>query len=406
MALSRDESVAVQRRVLDLHFGSLREGEMMDSETPIIVVGGGIGGLSAAIALRRAGFEAQVFERAPELGEVGAGISLWPNATRLLKRWGVLDDIVTRGFVAERGAMRTPRGNTLHAMRFRERDAPHVLIHRADLHAALSGALPCWAIHLGAEFERFESTGDGVVARFGGLGDVEGRALVGADGIRSAVRRQLLDDGAPVYRGYPVWRGVAETDDGWIELTETLGRGLRFGTVPIGRGRIAWWATANEPEGTHDAPEGRKAKLLRLFGDWHHPIPHLLEGTPEGRMLKNDTHDRPPVRVWGRGAATLLGDAAHPATPNFGQGGCMAIEDGAVLAACLCGQPDDVPAALREFERRRYRRTSSIIRQSLVYGRIGQWANPLAVRARDAIFRLTPRFATGLTLRRLFAFEA
>jgi 2-polyprenyl-6-methoxyphenol hydroxylase-like FAD-dependent oxidoreductase len=219
------------------------------------------------------------------------------------------------------------------------------------------------------------------------------------------VRAQLLGDGPPVYRGYPVWRGVAEAGAGWEELTETLGRGLRFGTVPIGRGRVAWWATANEPEGTDDAPEGRKAKLLRLFGGWHHPIPLLLEATPQAQMLKNDTYDRRPVRGWGRGAVTLLGDAAHPTTPNFGQGGCMAIEDGAVLAACLCDRLDDVAAALRQYERRRYRRTASIIRQSLVYGTVAQWANPLAVRVRDAVFRLTPGAATDFTLARLFAFE-
>ena len=381
---------------------------MSDSDRkPVIIVGGGIGGLSAAIALRRAGFEAQVFERAPEPREVGAGISIWPNASRVLRRWGVLDAAVRRGFPLERGELKSWNGRVLHRMRFAAADdAPGLLIHRADLHAALAAALPPWAVHTGAEFERYEERGDCVRAWFTALGEAEGAALVGADGLRSAVRRQVLGDGAPVYRGYPVWRGVARVGDasGCDVLTETLGAGLRFGVVPLGGGRVAWWATANEPQGMDDGPSV-KAKLLRLFGAWHDPIPMLVDATPESEILKNDTCDRPPVRGWGRGRVTLLGDAAHPTTPNLGQGGCMAIEDAAVLAACLVGRPDDVPAALRDFERRRYGRTTWITRQSLRYGRIAQWASPAAVRLRDLLCRLTPQAATDLTMSRMFAFD-
>jgi 2-polyprenyl-6-methoxyphenol hydroxylase-like FAD-dependent oxidoreductase len=196
-----------------------------------------------------------------------------------------------------------------------------------------------------------------------------------------------------------------EEGDAIDTLTETIGAGQRFGIVPIGGGRVAWWATANEPADADDEPS-RRARLLHLFGAWHRPIPRLIEATPEEEILKNGTFDRPPVRGWGRGRVTLLGDAAHPTTPNFGQGGCMAIEDAAVLASSLVAHPDDLPAALRDFERRRYRRTTWITRQSLRYGRIAQWANPLAVAAREALFRLTPAAATDLTFRRMFAFEA
>jgi 2-polyprenyl-6-methoxyphenol hydroxylase-like FAD-dependent oxidoreductase len=380
---------------------------MTDKSRPILIVGAGIGGLSAAIALRRAGFDAVVFERAPELGEVGAAISLWPNATRMLKKWGILDDVVRRGHVVTEAAMRSADGRRLHRMKFAERDAPCLLIHRADLHAALAAALPPWAVQPGAPFVRYADAGGEVGAHFGGFGGVEGRALVGADGLRSAVRAQVLGDGPPVYRGYPVWRGVARLAPGEPvpEFCETLGAGLRFGTAPVDGGRVGWWATANEPEGTEDGKEGRKPKLLRLFGDWHAPIPRLIDGTPEGEMLKNDAYDRPPVRGWGRGLVTLLGDAAHPTTPNFGQGGCMAIEDAAVLACSLVAAPD-VASGLRAFEAARYGRTTFVTRQSLRYGRVGQWASPAAVRARELIFRLTPTAVTNLTLDRLFAFDA
>ena len=379
---------------------------MTDTAAPAIVVGGGIGGLSAAIALRRAGVQADVYERAPELREVGAGISLWPNATRQLRRWGLLDEVVRRGFPFTGGEMRTPRGEVLTAMPFPPSDAPGVLIHRADLHAVLADALPRWAIRTGAEFERLRETVGGVEADLGEGGTVEGAFLVGADGLRSAVRRQVLGDGEPVYRGYPVWRGVAPAGAvEWPALTETLGRGLRFGIVPIGGGRVAWWATANEAEGTDDPAEGRKAKLLRLFGDWHRPVPQLIDATPEDEVLKNGTYDRPPVRRWGRGRVTLLGDAAHPTTPNLGQGGCMAIEDAAVLARCLT-ETEDVAAALRTFERRRYRRTAWITRESLRYGQIAQWQHAAAVRVREMIFRATPAAVVRSTFGRMVAFDA
>jgi 2-polyprenyl-6-methoxyphenol hydroxylase-like FAD-dependent oxidoreductase len=392
----------------NLGYGTFTMTDTSTSEPakPIAIVGAGIGGLSAAIALRRAGFEACVYERAPELGEVGAGIGLWPNATRLLRRWGVLDEVLRRGHVVEDGALRSADGRTLTRFRFAHAGAPHLLIHRADLHAALVDALPPWAVTTAAELARYEETEGGVRAWLGGVGAVEAAALVGADGIRSAVRAQLLGDGAPVYRGYPVWRGVVRwgEDEPMPELTESLGAGLRFGTVPLGRGRVAWWATANEPAGTDDGPEGRKAKLVRLFRGWHDPVPRLIDATPEGEILKNDTYDRPPVRGWGRGRVTLLGDAAHPTTPNFGQGGCMAIEDAAVLAACLV-ETADVPRALRAYEERRFGRTKWIVEQSRRYGAIGQWASPLAVRVRKALFRLTPQFVTDLTVRKMFAFD-
>ena len=377
---------------------------MLDAGAPAIVVGGGIGGLSAAIALRRAGIQAEVYERAPELREVGAGIGLWPNATRQLRRWGLLDEVMRRGFAFTRGEVRAADGTVLAALPFPAADAPGVLIHRAELHAVLADALPPWVVRTGAEFRRVEPTANGIAAHFADGEWAGGPFLVGADGLWSAVRRHLLDDGDPVYRGYPVWRGVAPAGAvEWRVLTETLGRGRRFGIVPIGGGRTAWWATANEPDGVDDEP-GRKAKLLRLFEDFHPPIPGLIESTPDAALLKNGTYDRPPVRRWGRGRATLLGDAAHPTTPNFGQGGCMAIEDAAMLARCLA-ETDDVAAALRAFERRRYRRTAWITRESLRYGRIAQWQNAAAVRVRDLLLRATPPAVARATLRRMFAFE-
>ncbi|HEX8392294.1 MAG TPA: FAD-dependent monooxygenase [Longimicrobium sp.] len=371
-----------------------------------IVVGGGIGGLSAAIALRQAGVPAQVYERAPALGEVGAGISLWPNATRQLARWGVLDRVLRHGQVIDRCEMRAADGALLSIVRMPAAEVPGVLIHRADLHAALLDALPPWAVSVGASFCRIREEDDRVQADFGPAGRAEGTLLVGADGLRSAVRGLLLADGAPVYRGYGVWRGVtAPGAVEWPALTETLGRGQRFGIVPIGGGRHTWWASANVPENEADPVEGRRERLLERFRGWHSPIPQLIAATPDGEVLRNATYDRPPVRRWGAGRVTLLGDAAHPTTPNLGQGGCMAIEDAAALAAALAGA-DQIPAALRRYERSRFRRTAFITRQSLWYGQFAQAEHAAAIGVRNAMFRLTPPSMTAFAFRRLFSYDA
>ena len=213
-----------------------------------------------------------------------------------------------------------------------------------------------------------------------------GDGLIGADGIRSAVREATLADGAPVYRGYVAWRGVAEFAssgaDGEI-VGESWGRGMRFGFIPRGLGRGGWWATANKPgrqgQATCAETQGQwKKEILARFGKWHAPIPKLLETTPESAILCNAIMDRAPPKVpraWGEGPITLLGDAAHPTTPNMGQGACMAIEDGAVLARAVAEMPD-MAAAFRAYERARLARTAKIVRESLKLGgagAVGEW---------------------------------
>jgi 2-polyprenyl-6-methoxyphenol hydroxylase-like FAD-dependent oxidoreductase len=351
-----------------------------------LIVGAGIGGLTAAIALRRAGVEAEVFERAPELGEIGAGIVLSANATRVLGRLGLLQDVASRGTVIRAAVGYRSGGGAISSLPVDLSDAPSIGLHRAELQQALLAALPRDCIHLGHEFERLEASAGGVTAHFAGGRAASGDVLIGADGLRSRVRARLIGDGEPEYRGYQCWRGVCSLPAGDL-LTESWGAGMRVGLVPVGRRGTAWWCTANEPEDAHEGPGAEKAKLVRLFGRWHAPIPAAIAGTDAAAIIKNAICDRDPVRAWGRGACTLLGDAAHPATPNMGQGGCMAIEDAAVLALCLPGSSDPA-AALRAYERLRFARTADVTRNSRRYGAIGQWENPAAVWLRSLVFRL------------------
>ena len=297
-------------------------------------------------------------------------------------------------------------------------DVPALCARRANLLAALSSALPAECIRTGREFERFEhlehikQKPSGVRVWFADGSSADHDALVGADGLRSRVRQQLFGRIEPVYRGYTVWRGVAQLRykirrgaNIQEANSETWGRGQRFGILDTGDGHITWYATANVSRDHRDAPEGRREELLRLFRGWHDPIANLIAATDETAILKNGACDLPPLRRWGSGRVTLLGDAAHPCTPNLGQGGCMAIEDAAVLAKSL-REEDSVEAALRAYEALRRRRTRHIQQRSLLMGRIGQWESDLMVAGRGMVTSLLPPWLFERNLRRVYAWQA
>lgn len=357
----------------------------MKTKPRVLVIGAGIGGLTAAITLRLAGFTVEVFERAAELKEIGAGIGLSANATRVLQRLSLMQQIVDRGTVIKSVESYTSCGSRLSNMPLNLTDVPAVCLHRAELQQTLLSALPPACVHRGEEFVRLEMTSDGVTACFAGGKKTSGDVLVGADGLRSKVRAQLIGDGAPVYRGYQCWRGVCQLPASEL-LTETFGAGLRVGLVPMGGRGTAWWCTANEAELANDGPDGAKAKLLRWIGNWHPPIPDVIRATDPTAIIKTGIYDRRPVKKWSKGRCTLLGDAAHPTTPNMGQGGCMAIEDSVVLARCLSNF-SDAAEALRVYERLRYARTSQVTKVSRYYGVLGQWKQPGAVWLRNIIIR-------------------
>jgi 2-polyprenyl-6-methoxyphenol hydroxylase-like FAD-dependent oxidoreductase len=360
------------------------------SAGPILIVGAGIGGLTTAIALRQANRDVEIFERAPELKEVGAGIALSPNAMRLLKRLGLMQPILDRGTAINEVVSYTSDGRTISRLATNMTDVPSVCLHRADLQEVLFSALPRECVHFGEPFADFSQTTENVTARFASGRNATGDALIGADGLRSAVRSRILGDGAPVYRGYQCWRGVCSVRAGEM-LTETLGPGIRMGVVPLGRRGTAWWCCANQAEFATDEPEGAKPRLMGWLENWHQPIPEVLVATDAKQIIKTGIYDRRPIRKWSHGRCTLLGDAAHPATPNIGQGGCMAIEDAVVLARCITGY-SDLKSAFRAYEHLRYTRTAHVTRISRSYGKIGQWKHPVAVWFRSALLR----FGSGM----------
>jgi 2-polyprenyl-6-methoxyphenol hydroxylase-like FAD-dependent oxidoreductase len=375
----------------------------------IVIVGGGIGGLATAIALRQQGFGIAVCEQAEELREIGAGLSVWPNATRVLKRLGVLQDVLDRSATLERLQLRTWKGKLLSDIKtVADFETPSVCIHRAELLSILAEQIPNECVHLGERLESFEERGEVVIASFSDGLKVEGHALIGADGLNSTVRAQILDPSKPIYRGYWACRGVAPftlpKHDSHTAI-ETWGPGQRFGIEPMSRGRVFWYATANAIEGALGAQPGWKDELREKFRQWPSPIPEVIEATEREAILKHEIVDRRSVRRWGEGCVTLLGDAAHPTTPNLGQGACMAIEDAFVLAQCLT-RKGEMQGRLRKYESVRFKRTKYITRESRRAGRIGQMENALAVALRSVWLKTLPTVLVDMIHRSYYAFEA
>jgi len=372
----------------------------------LIIAGGGIGGLTAALALNRTGFDVAVYERAPAFTEIGAGMSLWPNATRVLRSLGVLEQMLVSGEPVTQFNLYRPNGKLISAIAMTGFQTPALCIHRADLHQALRSQLPEGCLIPGQRVKSFEQDSDGVIARFEGGYDVRADGLIAADGINSAIRAQIHGQSEPIYRGYCIWRGLAPEISGAVHghISETWGSGRRFGVMPMGQGRVCWYATRNSTPSQSDASEGRKAEVSALFKNWHGPIPELIEATNPGDIIKSDARDRKPLKRWGDFRVTLLGDAAHPITPNVGQGACMAIEDAACLAKCLLASPD-ITSGFRTYEALRGSRTAHMTRQARRIGAIGQWENPWIVRGRDLITRLVLSRSPDMQLKAMYAYE-
>jgi 2-polyprenyl-6-methoxyphenol hydroxylase-like FAD-dependent oxidoreductase len=387
-----------------MHLRKTGERELMEKYSlHMSIIGGGIGGLATASALQRQGIQVTLFERNPELREIGAGLTLWANGVQMLRQLGLADALAAVSAPLTHFECWSWRGKRLGSMRLdtieRQVGAPSIGIHRADLLRLLAGEVSQGSVHLNADCVGFKPEQGHVISHFADGQQQQTDLLIGADGLHSVIREQLLGQGPPRYSGYTCWRGVAVFEERHVSpgiSSETWGRGRRFGMLPIGNGRVFWYATYNCPADGQDRAGERKSRLSQLFGGWREPIEQLIEATDERAILRNDILDRRPVRHWGSGRVTLLGDAAHPPTPNLGQGACQALEDALILAGCLADQREPV-AALRAYEALRMKRSAAIIEQSSLFGKIGQWEHPLLCALRDGLTPLA--FATFLPRR-------
>lgn len=371
----------------------------------LLVAGGGIAGLAAATAALLAGWEARLFEQAAAFSEVGAGLQLGPNATRVLHRWGVLDDPGLRAFapprlrVRDAGSGRALGSLSLGPHAQARYGAPYLTVHRADLHAALLRAATVAGVrlHAGERIAGAQVDGDVVLARTGAGLQVEADALAVADGVWSELRQQLLHDGPALATGHVAYRALLPIADlpGALRSDEVqawLGPRMHLVRYPVRGGEalnIVAFAEGSVDGRDWDqaAPAGR---LQSAAGSLCGELRALLDAVPQWRSWP--VHDRPPVQGPGEmalGRAALLGDAAHPMRPYLAQGAGMALEDAAelqrVLAACD-GRVIDVPTALRRYALNRWERCARVQRRSRRNGAVFH-ATGLVRAGRDLALR-------------------
>ncbi|ALV37075.1 FAD-dependent monooxygenase [Streptomyces sp. CdTB01] len=361
-----------------------------------VVIGGGIGGLTAAAALHRRGVQVTVLERARSLEPVGAAISLAPNALRALDVIGLGDEIRDLAAWQGDGGLHTPSGRRLSrtsaeaaARRF---GGPLVLLHRATLIHSLAALLPPGTVRTDTAATLADPGDTGRPARVRTRdGELEADLVVAADGIHSAVRERLFPEHpGPVFSGFTTWRVVVPLPGVGFASHETWGRGCLWGTHPLKDGRVYAYAAAVAPAGER-APDER-AELLRRFGHWHDPIPAVIAATRSEDVLRHDVHHfAAPLPAFHHGRVALLGDAAHPMPPTLGQGGNQAVEDAIVLAHHA--------DALAAYTAARLPRTTAITRQAVRAARFSMSTGRVLTAVRDTALAALSRAAPGLLLR-------
>lgn len=362
-----------------------------------LIIGAGIGGLGAAVALRRVGWNVLVYESRPVVAEIGAGLLVGANALQALDRLGLASRIMQAARVLKALDILSADGTLLSRTSSRPANAQgfpdNITILRSDLLAILADAFGRDAIQTNKACTRVVETTNGVHAYFDDGTEARGDILIAADGIRSTIRQQLLPHGKLRYAGYTCWRGVIPADPDLRyapeAATETWGTGARFGVVPLAGGKIYWYACLNARPDDPRHSTATANDLLTYFGDYHEPVPELLKRTGDTPLIWRDIYDLPPLRRFTFGRVALLGDAAHATTPNLGQGAAQALEDAVVLAAALRDNPD-VVTALKRYERLRVPRTARVTMMSRRVGGMGQWAHPWLVSLRDRLLPCMP----------------
>jgi salicylate hydroxylase len=344
------------------------------SDQTVAIIGGGVGGLTAAIALAREGFAVRVFEQAPGFARVGADINLTPNAVRALDGLGLGEALRAH---AARPTHRISRmwdtGEETSRLAMsdeaeRKYGSPQLTLHRADLMQALEQAVPRGAMRFGARVAGVAQDGAGVSVAFADGTSERFAAVIGADGIHSAVRKALFGAESPRFTGVVAFRAVvpAQALDGQPDLgafTKWWGPDAftQIVTFPLSRGRdIFIFATIGQESWTQESwtTPGSADELRALYANFHPEARNLLAAC--GDVLKTALYERDPMAAWSQGTVTLMGDAAHPMLPFMAQGAGQAIEDGVVLARCMGAARADLPAAFLHYEALRRERTAKI----------------------------------------------
>ena len=392
----------------------------MPRKPKVAIVGAGIGGLTAAIALHRRNIDVDVYEQSPQIAEIGAGVSLSPNAIKAVRALGLDDQIAAIGFESDNQVVRAWNTGDILSKVFRkgvyqkEFGAPYLSVHRADLVEVLRQQLPDNLIHLEARCTEVETGNNGARVRFANGEKVEADLVVGADGIRSVVRQSLFGRDAPRFTGSVCWRGLVPLDafpPGLISTDLTLYMGPRSHVIHfmVRRGTLVNFVAHVETDSwTQESwtQECERSEVMETFKGWHEPLLRLLGSSD--RYYKWALYDRDPLESWSKGRVTLLGDAAHAMLPHIGQGACMAIEDGYVLADLVSQHPDNLNEALRLYERLRVPRTRRAVLEARARGKEMHLTSKWAQIKRNIRMALQHRLGgdkTGLKLSEFYEYD-
>jgi 2-polyprenyl-6-methoxyphenol hydroxylase-like FAD-dependent oxidoreductase len=372
-----------------------------------IIIGAGIGGLTTAIAFKKAGIDYHIMEAAPELKPVGAGIVMASNAMQVFQRLGIAEKIKSVGLEIEKADVVDQSFKLISALDVKNRITPRYGIgsfafHRGRLQQALLSEIDEQKLMLNKRLVSLEQKSDSVLLHFEDESSVEADFVIGADGIKSAVRKSILGDVSYRYTHQTCWRGMstyALTDNLKSNSYEMWGKqkGLRFGFVPTGENEVYFFTTYYTDANGKDEPGKVKEKLLELYSVFGKIPTQLIQATPEERIIRSDISDFTPIAQWHKGKVALLGDAAHATTPNLGQGGCQAVEDAFVVAHCLKSE-NSIQQAFAKYQSIRYQKAVHVVNMSWRLSEMTNIGNSFLQGLRNGAMRLMPE---SMTIREL-----
>ena len=379
------------------------------ARTPrVAIIGGGIGGLTAALACAQRGIACEIYEQAPALSEIGAGLNLSPNAMKVFRALGIESQMMAIAFEAESQVIRSWRTGRVISYISRKGlahqfGAPYITVHRADLLDVLARNLKSVPVHLSARCVGVESDDRSARAKFADGSAIEADVIVGADGLHSAVRTSLFGAEAPHFTGCICYRGLVPRDQIPPDLYN------KIGTMWMGpHGHVVhYWVRRGEllnivahydsDAWTEESwtRECDRSELRDTYRGWNPALTRLYE--LGDRWYKWALYDREPLPRWSKGRVTLLGDSAHAMLPYLGQGACMAVEDGYILAAALAHRPDDPAQALLDYEALRRPRTERTVLGSRARAKENHLPSAWARLVRDVKLKLRDRFGADKT---------
>lgn len=372
----------------------------------ITIIGGGIAGLTAAIAFQKAGYKPIVFEAADTLKPVGAGLGLAANAIKALDKLGIKDKVIEKGRLLPSFTIKDENDKIItytdSVKVSREYGVDNFTIHRAALHQVLLAEIPEDQVFTGKRCVDVNLDQDLIKLIFKDGSHFETDYLIVADGIHSLIRQKLIPESIPRFAGYTCWRAVMDNSRLKIENSyEIWGNNGRFGAVPLANNQLYWFAAVNSTANNPVFKNFRIPDLQKWFQKYPKEIENILLQTSEDALIWNDINDLKPLSQYAFADILLIGDAAHATTPNMGQGACQAIEDAAVLYDELL-KGGELEFTFQRFERRRLSRTHFIINQSAKIGKIAQASNSLMIKARDLLFRSIPERIKNKQLKKLY----